>query len=121
MLLEEFQFKYINARAGELGRTPIHQVIAMGNIEVVKLLVEHGADTFVETFGRTILHVLASNEEEDYFILCLQTLEPSSRSGLNALAKLEDTPEGLTALELAVNSSHLKVAELPSFTLALTL
>lgn len=113
MLLEEFQFKkYINARAGKSGPTPIHQAISGGNIEVVKLLIEHGADTYIEVRGRTILHLLAATEDEDYSVLCLEALKPSSRSDLDTLAKSEDVPDGLTAFEIAVHGSHFKIAEL---------
>lgn len=113
MLLREFQFKkYINARAGESGQTPIYLAIAAGNIEVVKLLIEHGADTYIEALGKTILHRLASIEDEDYSVLCLKALKPSSRSDLDTLAKSEDAPDGLTAFEIAVLGSHLNIAQL---------
>ena len=113
MVLEECQFqKYINTRDGKSGRTPIHQAIANGKIKVVKLLIEHGADTYIEALGRTILHLLATAEDEDYSVLCLKALKPSTRRDLNTLAKSEDAPEGLTAFELAVHSSRLKIAEL---------
>jgi ankyrin repeat protein len=113
MLLEECQFKkYINARAGESGRTPIYHAIAAGNIEVVKLLIEHGADTYSRALGQTILHLLATIEDEDYSVLCLKALNPSSRTDLDILAESEDAPEGLTAFELAVLRSHFEFADL---------
>jgi ankyrin repeat protein len=112
-LLNEFQFKkYINARAGTSDRTPIHQVIAAGNVEVFNLLIEHGADTYVQVSGKTILHLLASMEDEDCAVLFLKALNLTSRKDKNIPSSSEDILEGLTAFELAVYSSHLKIAEL---------
>ena len=113
MLLEDFQCQaYINKGAGEPIRTPIHQAIASGDIEVVKLLIEYGADTYVTINNHTLLHLLAANEDEAYSCLCLEALRPVSRSDLNALAISKEAPEGLTAFEYTIQKSHLKVAEL---------
>jgi ankyrin repeat protein len=113
LILDEFDFgKLINGSAGDLHRTPIHQALAGGKPEVVKLLIEHGANTYVQVRGRTLLHFLATNEDEDFSILCLNALDPGSRSDLDALAPSEGFSDGLTAFELAVFSTHLKVADL---------
>ena len=112
-LLGEFDFrKFINASAGDLVRTPIHQALAARKLDVFKLLIEYGADTYVRVRGWTLLHFLAANEEENYSILCLDALKPRSRNDLEAFAPSEDFPGGLTAFELAVVSSHLKFADL---------
>lgn len=113
MLLNKLPFeKYINAKAGTLSRTPIHQALAAGDVEVFKLLIERGADTYVQVSGHTLLHLLATMEDEDCAVLCLEALNPTSRKDRNILARSEGVSEGLTAFELAIHSSHLKIAQL---------
>ena len=113
LLMNEFQFGiYVDVKAGPTDRTPLHHAMASGNAEIFKLLVERGADTYIQVSGYTILHLLALMEDEDCAELCLNALDLTFRKDKNTLVRSKDFPEGLTAFELAVHASHLKTAQL---------
>ena len=113
LLMDRFHFiKYINYACGELSRTPLHQAIASCKLEIVKLLLSRGANTHCVSQGRTLLHMLASIEDERHAVDCLELIDLSTRDDLDVLTPHTEVDLRLTAFELAVYGGKLRVAEL---------
>jgi ankyrin repeat protein len=111
MLLTNFDcVKYINTPCGESARTPIHHAIASWKLEVVKLLLSHGADTSCISKGRTLLHLSVAGDGM-YSIQWLKLLDLPNRKDLDALAIQPDAQQGLTAFEMAVLDCKLELAD----------
>ena len=55
----------LNTKDNESGNSPLHNVSTIGNIEIMKILLEHGADpNAINNEKKTSLHCLANNPEK---------------------------------------------------------
>ncbi|KAJ1475501.1 ankyrin repeat-containing domain protein [Baffinella frigidus] len=79
--------------------TPLSIATAWHTPKLVKMLLEHGADTgFITTFGeRTILHIAALHDRAENAGMLIEA---------GASVEQKETVEGWTALHLAVYKSH---------------
>ena len=50
---------------GDLGRTPLHDACAWGHHEMIRLLVDHGADLYALTEGETPFSLARLNRNDD--------------------------------------------------------
>jgi ankyrin repeat protein len=50
---------------GDLGRTPLHEACGCGHREMVRLLVEHGADLYAQTEGETPFYLARLTGHDD--------------------------------------------------------
>lgn len=50
---------------GELGRTPLHEACSCGHKDMVRLLVDHGADMYAATEGDTRFSLARLNGHDD--------------------------------------------------------
>jgi len=83
----------------ELKAAPIHSAVAGGHEEIVKMLLQHGADPNVrEQGGCTPLHAAAQNGDEEMIRTLLY-------GGADLNIKSDD---GKTALDLAMEAAHAK-------------
>ena len=87
----------------EDGRTPLHHAVRVGNVDVIKFLVEMGAD--VNAFdekGRAPLHeaIRTKSTASDRSVVISELLQAGAVVNL-------PTPQGFTALHYAVTYGHL--------------
>jgi ankyrin repeat protein len=96
----------VNAQGEKYGRTALHLAAMNGHLEIVKLLLEHGADVNAKTkegYGYTALHSAASNGHLEIVKLLLE-----HGADVNAKTKYG----GYTALHSATMNGHLEIVKL---------
>jgi uncharacterized protein len=85
------------ASQNEMRVSPIHSAVAARNTELVKFLIDHGADiNATQTGGYTPLHAAAHNGDEELIKFLLEHM-----ADINAM-----TDSGKTPMELAIASGH---------------
>lgn len=121
---------------GGKGDAPLHTVVRRGSMDIVKLLLDYGADVNVETKSerRTPLHLASASKKLDVMRILLENeaevdkvdiygstslhlaAEIGFSNGVGALIEFHADPnifnrDGWTALHLAAANGHLSVTE----------
>jgi ankyrin repeat protein len=90
----------INAR-GDLGRTPLHEAASSGDLQIVKLLVESGADVYALTEGYppfTLARFSKKNDVCDYLSEEMKKAQ-SKNSAAWAKAQIEYLKREISRIE----------------------
>lgn len=69
-------------KAGDLGYTPLHEACMQGNMEMVRLLVEHGADLFALSEGESAFSTARERGHDhicDFLMTQAQDADPKIR------------------------------------------
>ncbi|KAL4947885.1 ankyrin repeat-containing domain protein [Aspergillus filifer] len=86
--------RLINTCLGPLKTTPIFHAVFTRRLDNVKLLIENQADTYTQANGMTLIHCLATTEDEEFSIPCLEALGPTSRADLETAVVQDNNQEG---------------------------
>jgi ankyrin len=95
----------INAKAGNLGLTPLHLAVTLGHLTVAKTLLDHSADiAATDLGGMTALHMVANSGNVAMARLLLDRgADVDARAGLRGVLL---GFQNVTPLSLAIGCSH---------------
>lgn len=93
---------------GDLGHTPLHQACMRGSLEIVKLLVENGADLFALTEGHPPFTTarFAKNDHICDYLVAEMTKKQKEDPAVYLRARIRQLEAEIQRLEKQIRASH---------------